>query len=309
VESSRQARQSPATPAEADGAYRHVTVIPRHPLIGAEVRGLDLAAPLGREVLDEVRRAWLAHLLLIFPEQRISDRQQIAFARNFGELEIHPSAAHRSSRHPEIYRVANVDEEGRILDSASEAWRYLNITWLWHSDSSFREVPSNGSILHGIEVTKAGGETLFCNLYAVYDALPAAMKRRIAGLRVRHSHDAVLRRGRELRRNAGYAELPPVSHPLVRRHPETGRASLFISPHTMEGIEERAVEESAALLDQLTAFAIQDRFVYRHVWRTDDVIFWDNRCTMHAVTPYDNAHARRIMHRTTIVGDRPVLPA
>lgn len=296
-------------PALRGEPYRHIAVTPRHPLIGAEVRGIDLARPLAPAVLDEIRRAWLAHLLLVFPEQPISDAQQIAFARNFGELEIHPSVAHRSSRHPEIYRVANVDEAGRILDSEGEAWRYLNITWLWHSDSSFRVVPSNGSILHGIEVTEAGGETLFCNLYAVYEALPEATRRRIAGLKVRHSHDAVLRRGRGLAPNAGYAELPPVSHPLVRRHSETGRASLFLSPHTMDGIEGLADAAGKALLDELTAFAIQERFVYRHVWRTDDVIFWDNRCTMHAVTPYDNAHVRRVMHRTTIVGDRPVLPA
>ena len=286
-----------------------MTVEPRHPLIGAEVRGLDLSRPLVPEAAAEVRQAWLSYLLLVFPEQRITDEQQISFARNFGGLEIHPSAQHRSSRHPEIYRVANIDEEGHILKAESEAWRYLNITWLWHSDSSFRAVPSAGSVLHGIEVTEEGGETLFCNLYAVYEALPVAMKWRIAHLKVRHSHDAVLRRGRGLERNAGYAELPPVSHPLVRRHPETGRLSLFISPHTMEGIEGMPDEEAAAMLEELTAFAEQDRFVYRHVWRVDDLIFWDNRCTMHAVTPYDNAHVRRVMHRTTIVGDGPVLPA
>lgn len=283
----------------------------RHPLIGAEVTGVDLSRPLDDATFEAIRRAWLEHLLLIFPDQPITDAQQIAFARRFGELEVHPSKAHRSSAHPEIYRVANVDERGDILPPEGEAWRYLNITWLWHSDSSFRAAPSNGSILHGVEVTGAGqgGETLFCNLYAAYDALPGETKRRIEGLRVVHSHDAVLRRGQGLAKNAQYEDIPEVEQPLVRRHPVTGRKSLFISPHTMDRVVGLPAEEGRKLLDELTAFATQDRFVHRHVWAKDDVIMWDNRCTMHAVTPYDNAHVRRIMHRTTLAGDGPVLAA
>jgi taurine dioxygenase len=288
---------------------RTIGVRPRHPLIGAEITGVDLSRPVSDAVLDEIQQAWLEHLLLILPAQPITDAQQIAFAKRFGALEIHPSKDHRSSTHPEIYRVANVDERGRILPDESEAWRYLNITWLWHSDSSFRDVPSTGSILHGIEVTADGGETLFCNLYAVYDALPDATRQRISGLRVVHSHDAVLRRGRDLQAGDKYASLAPVIHPLVRRHPVTRRPLLFLSPHTMETVVGWPEAEGRALLEELTDFAVQERFVYRHRWCKDDVIMWDNRCTMHAVTPYDNARDRRIMHRTTIVGDGPVLAA
>jgi taurine dioxygenase len=119
----------------------------------------------------------------------------------------------------------------------------------------------------------------------------------------------VLRHDRKLS-SAGddYASLPPVRHPLVRRHPVTGRLSLFLSPHTMARVEGLTEDEGRTLLDELTAFATQERFVYRHQWQRDDVIFWDNRCTMHAVMPYDAAHRRRVMHRTTIVGDGPVIP-
>lgn len=290
-------------------AYTRIAVEPRHPLIGAAVRGVDLSRPVDDATFAEIRDAWLRHLLLVFPDQPIDDDAQIAFARRFGTLEIHPSKLHRSSRRPEIYRVANVDEDGNILPSDGEAWRYLNLTWLWHTDSSFREVPSMGSILHGIEVTSEGGATLFCNLYAVYEALPDDLRRRIAPLRVVHSHDAVLRRGRAITPGGQYEQLPAVSHPLVRRHPVTGRPSLFISPHTMERVEGMDEAEGQVLLDELIAFATQDRFVYRHEWAKDDIIFWDNRCTMHAVTPYDNARVRRVMHRTTIVGDGPVMPA
>jgi taurine dioxygenase len=150
-----------------------LTITPRHPLIGAEIRGLHL-----RRVDDRTFRrvydAWLEHLVLVFPEQKITAEQQIAFARRFGDLEIHPSREHRSSRHPEIYRVSNVDERGNIMPQKSKGWLYMNLTWLWHTDSSFREVPSLGSILQGIEVPPAGGDTLFANMYAVHEALPDA---------------------------------------------------------------------------------------------------------------------------------------
>ena len=283
----------------------------RGALLGTEVRNADLSREWSDAEIRALHQLWMQHPLLVFPRQRITDAQQIAFARRFGELEIHPAREHRSSQHPEIYRVSNVDEDGNLLPSASAGAKYMSLTRLWHSDSSFREVPSNGSILHGIEIVKGAGQTLFCNLTEVYAALDEETKRSIAGLRVVHSHENILTFVDGLKEIAGqkYDHLPPVTHPLVRRHPVTGRPSLFISPHTMELIVGMDPIESERLLDALTAFAIQDRFVYRHEWEQDDVIMWDNRCLMHAVMPYDADRQRRIMHRTTIVGDGPVLPA
>lgn len=292
-------------------APRELTVTRRHPLIGTEVRGIDLAHPLAPEARARLDEIWMAHPMLVFPGQAITDEQQIAFARNFGELEIHPSVAHRSSANPEIYRVSNVDENGNILPSESSQWQYMELTWLWHTDSSFREVPSKGSILHGILIPPEGGDTLFANMYEAYEALSPDMKRRIETLTVRHSHDAIIARSAKLsaRQDKGtYTEMPPVEHPLVRSHPVTGRRSLFLSPHTMAGVVGVPDDEGRALLDELTRHATEERFVYRHRWRKDDVIMWDNRCTMHAVMPYDSVNHRRIMHRTTIVGDeRPSL--
>ena len=292
-------------------ATRELTVTRRHPLIGSEVRGLDLSRPIDPATLAKLNAIWMEHIMLVFPDQPITDEQQIAFARNFGDLEIHPSVAHRSSRNPEIYRVSNVDEKGDILPSESSEWQYMELTWLWHTDSSFREIPSNGSILHGIMVPSEGGDTMFANMYAAYEALSAETKRRIEGLKVLHSHDAVIARSAKLsaRKDKGtYVDLPTVEQPLVRRHPVTGRRSLFLSPHTMAGVVGLPEAESLALLDELTRHATEERFVYRHQWRRDDVIMWDNRCTMHAVMPYDSVNQRRIMHRTTIVGDeRPTL--
>ena len=292
-------------------ASSEITVTPRQPVIGAEVRGIDLARAMNAPTLDRLRQIWLENPVLVFPAQAITDAQQIAFARRFGALEIHPSPTHRASAHPEIYRVANTDEAGNILPPQGTAWQYLELTWIWHTDSSFRPVPSMGSVLHGIEIAPEGGDTLFANMYAAYDALPAAMKQRIAGLRAEHDHDYIigLSSGLNGKRDTGsYEELPPVEHPLVRRHPLTGKPSLFLSPHTMAGIAGMAAADGRALLDELIAFATQERFVYRHQWQKDDVLMWDNRCTMHAVTPYDSATHRRIMHRTTIVGDGPPIP-
>ena len=277
---------------------------------GAQVIDIDLARGFSDEEIRELHAVWMEHPLLVFRRQAISDAQQIAFARRFGELEIHPAKEHRSSKHPEIYRVSNVDEAGKLLPPASDGAKYMSLTRLWHSDSSFREVPSNGSILHGLEVVKGAGQTLFCNLTEVYAALDESMKRRIHALRVVHSHEHILSFVDGLKQEGGkYEELPPVTHPLVRRHPVTGRPSLFISPHTMERVVGMDEREGRALLEELTAFAIQERFVYRHEWEQDDVIMWDNRCLMHAVMPYDANRVRRVMHRTTIVGDRPVIPA
>jgi taurine dioxygenase len=282
----------------------------RHPLIGTEVRGLDLSRPLDADTRAAVDRLWMEHLLLIFPDQDITDEQHIAFGRNFGDLEIHPSLSHRSSRNKEIYRVSNVDEAGNIIPPKETAWQYLNLSWLWHTDSSFREVPSKGSILHGIETTNAGGNTLFANMYAAYDDLDADTRRQIEGKWVIHDHDFIIKQSKELsaKQDKGkYDALPPVRHPLVQLHPVTRRRCLFLSPHTMVNIEGMPEAESRRLLDALIAHAIRPKYVYKHVWAKNDVIMWDNRCTMHSVEPFDNVKVRRIMHRVTLVGEgRPV---
>lgn len=287
---------------------RKLHLTQRHPLIGTEVRGIDLRQPFDDVTFEELHALWMENLLLIFPDQPITDEQHIAIGRRFGELEIHPSLDHRSSRHKEIYRVSNVDEAGNIIPPKETAWQYLSLSWLWHTDSSFREVPSKGSILHGLETTNAGGNTLFANMYAAYDGLTAAMQKRIEGLYVIHDHDFIIKRSPELanKQDKGrYDELPPVRHPLVQLHPITHRRCLFLSPHTMDRVDGLPEAESRSLLDELIAHAIQPNYVYQHVWANDDVIMWDNRCTMHSVEPFDNATIRRVMHRVTLVGESP----
>ena len=150
---------------------KHIRATPLHPKIGGKLDGIDLRENISDEVREEIHEHWMRFMVLVFPNQAISDEQHFAFGRKFGELEVHPSVAHRSSRNKEIYRVSNVDEAGEIIPQETTSWQYLNLTWLWHTDSSFRQIPSLGSILHGIETTRSGGNTLFTNLCEFYDAL------------------------------------------------------------------------------------------------------------------------------------------
>ena len=277
-----------------------------HPLVGAEVTGLSLAEPLERDELAAIKAAWREHGVLVFPEQPISDAQQVAFSRCFGELEIFPQADNRASLTPEIFRVTNVGADDRIRPLDTAAAKYSTLIWGWHTDSSYRSIPSKGAVLHAIEVVEKGGDTLFANMCAAYEKMPPQLRDEIAGRRARHSFPY----SRTLQNlppmdEAEAAQVPPVEHPLVRRHPD-GRASLYVSATYMECVVGLAEAASRQLLEELMAWATQDCFTYRHRWRPDDVLMWDNRWLIHVVEPFDHGVERRVMHRTTIAGTEPV---
>ena len=289
-----------------------LTIEPKHPALAAAVHGIRINGAVAESDHASIQQAWLEHLVLVFPGQPISDSEHIAFGKQFGTLEIHPSLAHRASHHREIYRVSNVDEADNLIPPSDGSWQYLSQSWRWHTDSSFRQIPSKGSILHGIEVTNEGGNTLFANLYAAYDALDNELRAEAEGRWVIHDHDHILNLAARQagRQHVGsYDTLPPVRHPLVRVHPATGKKSLFLSPHTMSRVEGMNDVDGRALLDALISHATEERFVYRHEWHPHDIVMWDNRCTMHSVEPYDNATVRRIMHRVTLAGEEAPLPA
>ena len=280
-----------------------------HPALGAEVVGLDLAESMDDETFQAIRDAWMKHLVLAFPNQTLSEEQQITFSQRFGALEEHHQDIIKSRSSPQIFRVSNVNDEGNRMSSDHPSIAQISLAQRWHTDSSYRAVPSMGSILHGIEVTKEGGETCFSNMYMVYDALDPDTKRRITGCRARHDfgHLTKLAPVKPLTESERQA-MPPVWQPMVRKHPWTGRPSLFISPIYNDAIEGMNDDEAAELLTELTEFAGREEFVYRHRWTQGDVVMWDNRCTMHRVTPYD-LNLRRVMHRNTVVGDGPVTAA
>ncbi|MEO9189588.1 MAG: TauD/TfdA family dioxygenase [Acetobacteraceae bacterium] len=286
-----------------------LTVRPRHPELSAEVRGVDMRAPLDPTAFNELHDVWMQYPVLVFPGQRMSDAEHVAFTRYFGEPEIFHQKIIRSTRAPEIFRVSNVDDDGNLMPPDHPTVKQVALAQFWHTDSSYRTIPCTGALLHGVQTSRTGGETQFTNLYQVYAELPDALKRRIAGRRARHNfgHLHTLADLKPLTEEEK-AAMPPVWQPMVRKHPVTGRASLYISPIYNDEIEGMGAPEARSLLAELTEFAAQPRFVYRHRWEPDDVVMWDNRCTMHQVTPHDPTE-RRVMHRTTIVGTEPVMAA
>ena len=281
-----------------------------HKNIGVSIENVNLAN-IDDITFEEIKNLWKKHLTIVFPNKNISDEDHINFGKKFGELEVHPSLSHRSSKNPEIYRVSNVDEKGKIIPNEETSWQYLKQSWLWHTDSSFRKIPSNGSILHGISTTKKGGNTLFANMYKAYEDLNKSIKEKIKNLNVLHDHDYIISLSKELSKKkdkGSYDKLDPVAHPLVRRHPVTNKPSLFLSPHTMVKIIDYDYDQGRELLDFLIEHSIQSKYVYKHTWNDNDIVMWDNRCTMHSVEPFNNNTIKRIMHRVTLVGDqKPIM--
>jgi alpha-ketoglutarate-dependent taurine dioxygenase len=281
--------------------------------IGAEIRGIDLSGVLDPETVRIIAAAWAQHAVLVFPGQVIADRHQVTFSRHFGRLAVfrqnQNGAAHPSER-PEIFRATNTDRNGNVVSSDSEQARLIKLNWLWHIDTSYQSIPSKGVVLHGWDVVEdGGGDTIFADLAAAYEALPMPIRRRIIGLVARHSFRYLAMKS-ERHRPAfdALADLPPVEHPLVRQHTD-GRRSLFLSPPYMERIVGWNGPASHALIGMLTVWACQDRFLYRHRWRRHDVLMWDNGRTMHKVTPYDVGGDRRVMHGVVILGTESIRPA
>jgi len=280
-----------------------------HPLIGAEVTNVDFKEPLQSSIVEQIHKAWMEHQILVFPNQKISDEQHVAVTRNFGEPEIFHQSIIKSKFVKEIFRVSNTDENGRLMPQSDPIQKQLSSAKKWHTDSSYRSIPAMGSLLHGVEVSRTGGLTCFTNMYEVYDALPERLRTRVEGKKCRHDFEHLSRiTGARKPTDEERASMPPIWQPMVRLHPKTKRKSLYISPIYNDKIEGMGEKESIELIEELAVFAGQDKFVYRHKWETDDVLMWDNRCTMHIVTPHDPSE-RRVMHRTTIVGEGPVLAA
>lgn len=277
------------------------------PTIGSEITGVDLSQPLDAATTAKIREVWESRGVVIFPGQAISDEAQVAFSRNFGELEMFPQSSDRLDAVPEIFRLGNVDSEGKMLPVEDETAKFNQLTWFWHTDSCYRPIPSKGAILHGLLVSEEGGETIYANLRAALTEMPAEMRARINGLISVHSFH-YLRTLKNLppMKPEEAAALPAVQHPLIRNH-QDGSQSLYISPPYMENIVGWDRDETQELIDELTEWATQDRFTYRHKWRADDILMWDNTWTMHVVTPYDSAQVPRVMHRTTILGTEAVL--
>ena len=266
--------------------------------LGAEVRGIDVTKVTETQ-FGEVYDAFLDNGILLFRDQDITREQHIDFSRRFGELDRHDALPRdRHPDHPEILLVTN---EPNPDGSPSES-RYTGRQW--HSDMSFTPVPSLGSLLRGIIVPEVGGDTVFANMYLAYETLSEGMKKMIADLhgiqmagtrKIANPEIGASRADEQLKLN------PPIAQPVVRVHPETGRKALYLGDKVkrFDGLTE---EESQPLIKYLNAHATRFEFIYRHQWRRNDIVVWDNRCTMHlALGDFDETQ-RRHMERTTVLG-------
>jgi taurine dioxygenase len=281
-----------------------ITVAPTGAALGAEVGGVDLRS-INDADFAAVYRAWLEHSVLLLRGQALSDDDLIAFSRRFGELDFAPiqeNGRRFVDGHPEIYVVSNVIENGVAIGSlgAGEA--------VWHTDMSYLEDPPKASMLYAIEVPPTGGNTGFTSMYRAYEAMPEGMKRRLAGLRVKH--DGTYNSGGYVRQGVTPTddprEAPGTYHPIVCTHQETGRKCLYLGRRRNAYVEGLGLAESEALLDEVWEYATRDELTWYNQWRVGDVVLWDNRCTMHRRDPFD-ASSRRIMHRTQMKGEaRPV---
>lgn len=289
-------------PMEAQSAYRTIRVQPRESGFGAEVTGADLRRPLPPETLAEVRAAWAAHAVLAFPDQPLTLDELEAFTLQIGPFGHDPYVAPMAG-HPNVLEVRREPDETTTPFGGN-----------WHSDWSFQERPPAATILRSEIIPPVGGDTLYADGAAAYDALDVAMKARLAPLRAVHSATRAYGPKSGYARELDVRSMPIIvspeadktwAHPLVRTHPVTGRKALFVSPVYTVGIEGMTPAEADPLLGQLYRHMTEDRFVYRHAWQAGMVVIWDNRCTMHnALGGYDGH--RRVMHRTTVAGEVPV---
>ena len=267
--------------------------------LGVEICGYDVTRDTSETEFGEVYKAFLDHGILLFRNQKISREQHIAFSRRFGDLDRHDAIPR--DRHPDYPELLLVTNEPKPDGSPSDS-RYTGRQW--HSDMSFTAVPSMGSLLRAHAVPEVGGDTLFANMYKAYDALSDGMKDLIKDLhgihmsgtrKINNAESGLARKAEQLQLN------PPIAQPVVRVHPETGRKALYLGEKVkrFDGMTEA---ESKPIIDFLNRHATQPEFVYRHQWRADDILVWDNRCTMHqALGDFDETQ-RRHMERTTVLG-------
>ncbi len=266
--------------------------------LGAEAVGVDLSQSLSDTAFAAIRSAWLEHLVLVFRGQDLTDPQLLDFSRRFGDLDPpgpNPYGQPFLPEHPEMNVISNIRRNGAPIGGLGDGEA------IWHADMTYVANPPMAAILYAIEVPAAGGDTYWANMHLAYETLPEDLKRRCDGLNA--AHDATYNSAGDRRK--GYADVsdprkaPGARHPLVRRHPETGRRSLFLGRRRNSYVVGLELTESEALLDALWAHATRAEFTFRQQWRAGDVLVWDNRCTLHRRDAFD-PNARRLMHRTQI---------
>ncbi len=269
---------------------------------GTEIADLDLSQPMTEPTRDRVMRLFRKHPVLVFRTQNLTKDMQYAFTLHFGEIEgAHVNRLIDSKNYAPVHTVSNLDPDGNPSEILRERGNYY-----WHSDKSYHAVPSLLTMLHAVELPPKGGETQFANTAKAYAALPEETKRDLDGLRTIHSWEASrIQCGGRPATAEQIAERPPVDHPLVRIHPDSGEKALYLGNHASH-IVGRPIAEGQALLRKLIQHVQQPQFVYTHRWQRGDLVLWDNRCLVHRALPHEamGVH-RRVLHRTVVKGSVP----
>ncbi|WP_158215283.1 TauD/TfdA dioxygenase family protein [Candidimonas nitroreducens] len=274
--------------------------------VGAEVLGIDLSKTLEPRQAEELNDAFNTHGVLLFRKQSLTPEQHIGFSRNFGSLEVHVLRQYLLTNHPEILVISNVLEDGKQI-GINDAGQY------WHTDLSYKEVPSKGSVLYAKRIPFSGndktyGDTCYVSTAAAYDALLPNEQAQLAGLKAMHRYEARYERLRQQNESRQQLtekqkqEVPPVVHPVIRTHPYTGRRCLYVNEGFTTGIAGMSLEDSNRLLQKLFNHCTQEKFMYRHKWQVGDVLMWDNCSTQHFAIADYGIDQPRLMHRTTITG-------
>ena len=278
------------------------TIRPLTPHLGAEISGVNLADDLDDTVFRAIHRAFLQYQVLLFPPQDVPPTSQVRLARCFGEVQIHVMNQYHADGFPELYRLSNLDENGKPNGKHPDKG-----TLAWHTDGSWQRITGHATIIYGEVMPASGGETHFADMYGTYERLSDAWKQRIATLRAVHNLDFSRNRrhGEDPLTDAQRLAKPPVDQPVVRTHPETGRKCLYLGDHA-ESIVGMPYDEGRALIEELNLLAIHPDLTYEHRWTPRQLIVWDNRCLLHRATPYDEATQGRVIRRCTVLGEVPV---
>ncbi|MCU4120678.1 TauD/TfdA dioxygenase family protein [Variovorax sp. N23] len=267
---------------------------------GAEVLGVDVSAG-DVDTLQEVVNTFNLHGAVLLRGQSLTPEQLVNFARAFGEPEDHTIQEHTMPGFPEIYMLSNREVNGKPIGSHRDGVG-------WHTDFSYKEKPVMCTMLYAVEVPAEGGDTLLADMCAAYDALPEAKRAELDGLKVHHSYEHLMTTRLYAKRELSpelKAENPDVIHPLIRTHPANGRKALWPSSGTVKGVIGMENPAGVDLVDSLVEYGTQDQFVYRHKWQVGDLLVWDNRCSLHTGSLFDDKKYIREAHRLWVKGDRP----
>lgn len=271
------------------------------PSFGARVD--SQAQVLDEAALAALRAAFVEHQLLVLRGRRISPAEQVRIGSHFGEVQVHVMDQYHADGHPELYRLTNVDAQGRPNGRHPDRG-----TMAWHTDGSWRQRTGQATIMYAEVVPARGGETWFCDMYGAHERLSASWKQRLVGLQAVHNLDfsRTRRHGEDPMTEAQRDAVPPVAHPIVRKHPETARPAVFLGDHA-EYVQGMDYDAGRALIEELNALLVSwPELIYQHAWQPDDLVIWDNRCLLHRATGYDVANEPRVMRRCTVLGEVPV---